>query len=114
MGTEKLTQVSYQSYLENSVRGFTTELRGICCGQDLSYVILTLGMTEQAVQEIENASNVYMSVNSNGVLSKFDCSGNDHDDHIRIDAYFDTEDSSIQLALTFEADILTAISYYLR
>lgn len=57
---EMLQMVSYWSSLKDGFGGVSSELRNIQGGQDIASVLLSLGLTKKAVNEISLASNTSM------------------------------------------------------
>lgn len=105
-----LKMVSYNAYLRDGVNGFVTELRDIQCGENISDVLLKLGFTEKAADEIRVASNTFIHINVDGQLTSFECKY-ENDGRQRLDAYFDTASESIQLSFSFIDNLIEEIYY---
>lgn len=107
---EGLKQVCYNSYLQDNVVGFATELRNLCCGQDIDTVLLSLGFTNDAIEAVASWSSVYIGVNS-GIISTFKSNG-EYTRGTDMNIHFSSSDYSVRLNLRFDTNnILSEISY---
>lgn len=73
-------QLRYDSFLNDGCVGFSTELRGLCCGQNMDEVLSCLGLTEAGIAKAK-ASNFSSLRVQDGKVTYFECHDYDQEGH---------------------------------
>jgi hypothetical protein len=105
--------LAYDSFLSKGIEGFSTEVRGLQCGQTLSDVVTNLGLTDAAAAEIAQVSNTFIAIDADGQVIDFDCH-NTSSSRQRIDIDFpdfNQDGRLVLIGLTFEDELLSHIYF---